>query len=195
MPKDLFRLQYIYLWTDIHKLFLIICSSYISDRISRSSYINLVIQWCILSYIFWPLLFLHISNALTITHTLSACLLDFLVGRTNPGTFCTVLTYGCSGNSWLWMPLLGTMSDSSSGVRSPSLSFRLSHSLFQFRQSSVHEMLSGALSSLCSTGWRLNLRIQPRLKIWVRPPGRSFAHKAGGTDDLSDDLNAATPLC
>jgi len=75
------------------------------------------------------------------------------------------------------------------------LSFGLSNSPFQFSQSSVSEMLSGALSSSLLTGWCLILRTQRTFKIWVCPPGRSFANKAGGKGDLSDNLNAAAPSC
>jgi len=76
------------------------------------------------------------------------------------------------------------------------LSFGLSLSPFQLSQSSVSEMLSGVLSSSLSTGWQLILQIWRTFKIWVHPPGRSFADKGGGgKGDLSDNMNAATPWC
>jgi len=39
------------------------------------------------------------------------------------------------------------------------------------------------------------LSIQGIFNTWVRPPGRSFLDKAGGNDDLSDNLNAAETSC
>jgi len=80
-------------------------------------------------------------------------------------------------------------------MQSSSVAFGLSKSSFQFSLSSVSEMLSGALSSSLSTGWMLILQIRRTFIIWVRPPGRSFADKAGGKGDLSDSLNAAAPSC
>jgi len=56
-------------------------------------------------------------------------------------------------------------------------------------------MLSGARSLSLSTGWRLILQIRRTFKIWVLTPGRSFADKAGGKGDLSDNINAAAPSC
>jgi len=43
--------------------------------------------------------------------------------------------------------------------------------------------------------WQLILWIQRKFKIWVCPPGSSFADKAGGKGDHSVNLNAAAPLC
>jgi hypothetical protein len=57
----------------------------------------------------------------------------------------------------------------------------------------VSEMLSGKLSSSLSVGWRSIHLIWWILTTWVRTPGRSFADKAGGTGEFSDNLNAATP--
>jgi len=54
-------------------------------------------------------------------------------------------------------------------------------------------MLSGALSLSLSTGWQLIFWIRRTFKIWVLPPGRSFADKPGGKGDLCDNLNAAAP--
>jgi len=105
------------------------------------------------------------------------------------------LTSRCSWDSGSWMLLSWSISDSTSATQSSSPSFRLSKSPFQLSQSSVSEMLSGALSSSLWTGWRLILWIRRTFKIWVRPPGRSFADKGGGNGDLSDNLNAATPSC
>jgi len=44
-----------------------------------------------------------------------------------------------------------------------------------------------------SSGWQLIFRIWWTIKIWVLPPGRSFADKAGGKGILSDNSNAAAP--
>jgi len=195
MPKDSLRLLYIYLRTDIHELRLTIRPGYISNWNSRSSYINLVNHWRILSYFFFRPLFLRVSTALTTRSIFSGCLFDFRVGRTNPGTYGAALTSCCSGDSGSSMPLLGCISDSSSAAQSSSLSFGLYKSPFQFSQSSVSKMFAGALSWSLSTGWRLILRIRWTFKIWVRPAWRSFADKADGKGDLSDNLNAATPSC
>jgi len=195
MPKDSLRLLYIYLWTDIHKLLLTIREWYISNWHSRSSYINLVNYWRILSYFFFPPLFLRVSAALTVLKTFSACVFDFRVSRTTPGTFGTALTSCCPGHSGSSMQLFCSISESSSAAQSSSLSFGLSKLPFQCSQSSVSEMFSGALSSSLSTGWRLILRIRRTFKIWVRPPRSSFADKAGGKGDLSDNLNAAAQSC
>jgi len=176
-------------------LLLTIRPYYISNWHSRSSYIQLVNQWHIQSYFFFPPLFLRVSTALTITNTFSACLFDFRVSRTNAGTFGAALTFCCSGHSESSMPLFFSISDLSSAAQSSSLSFGLSKSPFQLSQSAVSEMLSGALSGSLSTGWWLILQIRRTFKIWVLPPGRSFADKAGGKGDLSDNLNAAAPSC
>jgi len=193
MPKDWLRLLYIFLWTDIHTLLLTIRTQYISNWNSRSCYIKLVNHWRILSYFFFPPLFLRVSAAFTVTNNFSACLIDFRVGQTNPGTFGAALTSCCSGHSGCSMPLFCSISDSSSAAQSSSLSIGLSKWPFHCSQSSVSEILSGALSSSLWTGWRLILRIRRTFKIWVRPPGRSFADKGGGKGDLSDTLNAAAP--
>jgi len=195
MPNDSSRLLYINLWTDIHTLLLTIRPWYISNWNSRSRYIKLVNHWRILSYIFIPPFYLRVSTPLTVTNTFSACLFDFRVGRTNLGAFGAALTSWCSAHSGSWMPVFGSISDSSSAVQCSSLSFGLSKSPFQFSQSSVSEMLSGLLSSSLSTGWRLILRIWRTFKIWVRPPRRSSADKAGGKGDVSNNLNAAAPSC
>jgi len=54
-------------------------------------------------------------------------------------------------------------------------------------------MLSGALSSSLSAGWRLSRFIQRTFNIWVCPPRRSFADKAGCRGDHADNPNATTP--
>jgi len=136
---------------------------------SRSSYIKLENHWRILSYFFFPPLFLRFSAALTVIKSFSACLFDFRVDRTNLGTFGVALTSCCSGHSGSSMQLLCSISDSSSAAQSCSLSYGLSMSPFQFSKSSVSEMLSGAQCSSLSTGRRLILRIRRTFKIWVRP--------------------------
>jgi len=93
------------------------------------------------------------------------------------------------------MVLSCSISDSTSAAQSSSLSFALSKSPFQFSQSSVSEMFSGALASSLPTGWRLILRIWRTLNICICPPGRSFADRDGGKGDHSDNLSAAAPSC
>jgi len=56
-------------------------------------------------------------------------------------------------------------------------------------------MLLGALSLSLSDGWRSILLIQRTFNTLVHPPGLTFADKAGGKGDLSDNLNAAAPSC
>jgi hypothetical protein len=56
-------------------------------------------------------------------------------------------------------------------------------------------MLAGVLSSLLSTAGRLNLLILQTFNVWVHSPGRSFADKAGGKGNLSDNIYAAAPWC
>jgi len=195
MPKDSLRLLYMYLWTDIHTLLLTSRPYYISNWHSRSCYIKLLNHWRILSYFVFPPLFLRVSAALTVTNNFSACLFDFWVGQTNPGTFGAALTSCRSGHSGSSMPLFCSISDSSSAAQSTSLSIGSCKSRFQFSQSSVSGMLWGALSLWLSTGWWLILRIRRTFKIWVCPPGRSFADKGGGKGELSDNLNAAAQSC
>jgi len=148
-----------------------------------------------LSYFFFPPVFLHVSTALTVTNTISACLFDFCVGQTNQGTVGAALTSCYSGHSRSSMPLLCCISVSSSAAQSSSLSFGLSKSPFQYSQLSVSKMLSGTLTSSLSTGWQLILRFRRTFTIWVLPPGRSFVDNAAGKGDLSDNLNAAAPSC
>jgi hypothetical protein len=156
---------------------------------------KLVNHWQILSYFFFPPLFLRVSTALSINNTFAAGLFDFPVDLTNPGTVGTAPTSCCSRHCKSSMTLLCCISDSSSSAQSASLSFGLSKSASQLSQSLVSEILSGALSSSLSTGWRLILRSPLILKISVLLPGRSFADTAGGKGDLSDNLNAAASSC
>jgi len=88
-----------------------------------------------------------------------------------------------------------SMSESLSASHSSSLSFVLPQSLSQWSQFSESEMLSGVVSwSLFAVSWSI-LVIRRTFNTWLRPPGRWFAAKAGGTGDLSDNLNIATPSC
>jgi len=151
--------------------------------------------WHILCYMFWFPLFLLVSNVVTVTNIVSTSLFDLRVDHINPGTFGVACTSRCSRLSGPWMPLCHSMADWTSAAQSSALSFRLSKAPFRFSQCSVSEKLSSALSSSLSTGWRL-IRLIPRTcNIWIRRPWRSFADKAGGIGDLSDNLNAATPSC
>jgi len=52
-----------------------------------------------------------------------------------------------------------------------------------------------ALFSTPAIWWRLILLIWRTFYISVRSSGRSIADKAGGKDDIHDDLNAAPPSC
>jgi len=54
-------------------------------------------------------------------------------------------------------------------------------------------MLSGELSSSLAPGWRSIRLIRWTFNIWVHPPGRSIADKAGGKGDFADNLNVAAP--
>jgi len=146
-------------------------------------------------YFFCTPVFLHVSIALTITNTSSACLFDFHVGQTNPGIFGVALTFCCTWHSGSSMPLLCAILDSLSAMQLFSPSFGLDTWSFQLSQSSLSEMLSDALSSSLSNGWWLILRIQQTFTIWVHSPGRSFSNTAGGKGDLSDNLNAAAQSC
>jgi len=155
----------------------------------------MVKQCPILYFFFYAPIFLLVPIALTVITTLSTCLFDFHVGRINRGIFGVVLTSRWSGRSGSSMLLSCCILDSISAAQSSSLPFWWSMSPFQLSQSSVSEMLSGALSLSRSTGWRLILPILRAFNTWVRSPGRSFADKGGGKGDLSDNLNAAAPSC
>jgi len=152
-------------------------------------------HWRILFYFFFTPWFLLVSIALTITNTFSACDFDFGVSQINPETSGAAPTSSCSGDSGSLMLLSWSLSDSTSAAQSSSLSFGLSKSPFQSSQFSMSKMLSGAVSSWLSTGWRLILWIRRTYMISVRPPVSSFAAKGGGKGDLSYNLNAAAPAC
>ena len=145
----------------------------------------------ILSYFVFSPVFLLVSTALTVTKTISAWLLNFCGSRINPGSFGAALTSRRTGHSASWIPLPCSISDVACAAPLSSVPVGLFKSPFQFRQCSVSAMLSGALFSSLSTGWGLIPRIRQPLNIWVCPPARSFADKAGGKDDLSARLNAA----
>ena len=170
---------------------------FISKSNSRSNYImNLVIiHWRILSYFFLIPLVLLISIILTVINAFSTFFFVCCIGRINPGTFGAALTFHCSGVSESTLPFSSSISDSLSASQSSSLAFGLSRSPFQLRRFSVSEMLSGELSSSLSAGWRSIRLFRRTSNIWVHHPGRSFADKAGGTGDFSDNLNTATPSC
>jgi len=197
LPKASLGLLYIWLSTDIYELLLTIRPWYISNCNTWSKYIQKPVKhWCIRSYIVSIPLFLLVSIALTFINTFSTCLFDFCVGRINPWTFGAALTSRCSGHSWSSMLLSCSISDSMSTAQFSSLSFGLSKSPFQLSQSSVSEMLSGALSWSLSTGWLLILRIWRTFNIWVGLSGQSYIDNGGGAkQDLSNDLNAAAPSC
>jgi len=133
--KDSLCLQYICLWTHIHKLLLTIRPEYISNWNYRSTYRKkLQKHWRILSYFFFTPVLLLLSIALTVTNTFSACLFHISVGRVNPVTFVATLTshnHGYSGSS---MPLPCSISASSSAEQLSSLSFGLAKSPFKLSQ-------------------------------------------------------------
>jgi len=153
------------------------------------------VQLCHYTYLFFTLVLLLVSIALTVANTFAACLFDFGVGWINPRSFGTMLTLRRPGHSGSSMLFPGSISDSASMAQSSSLSYGLSKSPCQLSQSSVSEMLSGEQYSLLSTAWRLTLQIQRTCNIWVHSPGRFFADKGSGKQDLCDNLNAATPSC
>jgi len=138
---------------------------------------------------------LLVSIPLTVTNPLSALLFEFHVGQINMGTSGVAHPSRCSGFSGSLMALSSTKSDATSSSQSSSLSFGWSKSPVQFSPFSVSELLSGALPISLWTGWRLILFLWPAFNTWVCPPGRSFADRAGGKGDLSDNLNAAAPSC
>ena len=152
-------------------------------------------HWCILPNFFFTPIFLLVWIALTVFKTVPACLFDFRVRRINLEKFGVALTSGCSGQCGSSMRSACSISDSTSAGQSSSLSYGLSKSRFQLSQSSESEMVSVALSSSLSTGWRLILRSRWTFNIWVHPPGRSIPDQGGGKGDLSDNLNAASPSC
>ena len=152
-----------------------------------------IIHWRILSYFVWIPLFLLVSIILTVTNVFSTIFFDCRIGRISPGTSGAALTFRTAKVSETSLPLSSSVSHSSSASQSSSLSFGLSKSPFQLSQFFVTEMLSGELSSSLLAGWRSIRLIRQTFYSWVRPPGRSFAVKAGGTGDFSEILNAAAP--
>ena len=150
-------------------------------------------HWGFLSSFLFILLCLLVSISLTVFHIFAAWLYVFRVGRINPGTFGTAFTSlysGHSGSSMLWTC---SISDSTSAVQLSSLSFGLSKSPFQWSQSSVSKMLSGAQFSSLASGWQLIYQIRRTFNTWVCFPARSCAPKGDGKGDHSDNVNAAAP--
>jgi len=196
LAKASVRQLHICLSTDIDKLLHTIDAWYITNYNCRSKYIQkLVKHWGILSYVFFTPRSLLVSIALTVINTFSACQLDFHVGWINQGTLGAALKSRCTGHSESSVLLSCSLPGSMPAAQLSSLSFALSMAQFELSQSSVSEMLRGALSSSLSTGWRLILLIWRTFHICVCPPGRSFADTGGGNGDLSDNLNAAAPSC
>jgi len=189
-------LLYICLSTNIHKLRLTICPWYISNRISRSSYIKkLVKHWPILPYFFFTAIFLLISIPLAVIFHLSTCFLDFCVGPINPGTIGTAFLSHYCGHLWSSMSVSCSISHVTSAAQLSSLSFGLSKSWFQLRKFSVSEILCSAQSSSPLSGWRLILLIWQTFNISFCSAGMSFPGKVGGKDDLSDYLKTAALSC
>ena len=152
-------------------------------------------HWRILSYFFFTPLFRHVSIALTIINTISACLFDCRVGRINLETFHPGPNSGFSGHSGTLMLFSRSVSDSMSAAYSSSLLIGYSESPLQLSQTSASEMHSGGLSLSLSAGWQLILQIQRTLIICVHPPARFFADKGHVEGDHSDDWNATAPSC
>jgi len=178
--KGSLRLLYICLSAGIHKLQLTICPWYISNYNSRSGYIKkLVKHWRILSYFLFTPLFLLVSISLTVINSFTSCLFDFRVGWINLGTFRTALTSCYSGYSGSSMLVSYSISDSTSAAQSSSLSFGLSKSPFQLSQSSLSEMLSGALHL-----WNVNRsgsNTQFSQTLWVTSPLLSSTSRCSQT--------------
>jgi len=152
-----------------------------------------IIHWRILSNFFLIPLFLLVSIILTVTNAFSTLFFDCRRGQISPERFGAALTFSTSRVSEPSLRLSSSISDSLSASQSSSRSFGLSKSPFQLSQFSVSEMLSGELSSSLSAGWQSIHLIRRIFNTGVRPPGRSFPDKAGGTGDYSDNLNAAAP--
>jgi len=149
----------------------------------------------ILSYIFLFPWFLLVSIAPTITINLSARFCGLWDGRINSGKFGVTHISCCTAVSGSSMPLSCSKSDLLSTSQSSLLTFGLTKSQRQLSQFSVLEMLSGLLSSSLYTRCQSNFLIRHTFNIWVRPPRRFFADKAGGRGDHSGILNAAAPSC
>jgi len=152
-------------------------------------------HWSILLYIVWIPLLLLVSIGLTVTKTILASLFDFRGGRIDSGTFGAALTSGCSGHYSSFMTEYCSIADWLSATQSSSLSFGCSNSPLQSSYFFVSEMIPHVLPSSLLTGWQLILQIQQTFNIWVRPPGKFVADKAGGKEDLSDYWNSAAPSC
>jgi len=166
-----------------------ISPKYFSKWYSRSNYImNLVIiQWRIPSCFVLIRLLLLVSSILTVITSFSAFFFDRRIGRFYPGTFGAALTFCCWRVSESSLPLSSTIYDSLSASLLSLLWFGLSKSPFQLSQFSVSGMPSGELCSSLSAEWLLICLIWRIFNTWVCPPGRSFADKAGGTGDLSNN--------
>jgi len=158
---------------------------------------NLVtIHGYILFYFFFIPWFLLMSIILIAINAISNFICDYRIGWMNPGTFSVALPFCHSGVSEYSLVFSTSISDWFSTSQSSSLSFGLSKSPFQLSQFSVSGMVSGNLSTSLWRQWGSIHLIQHTVNIWICPPGRLFAHKAGGTGDFSDNLNAAvTSYC
>jgi len=130
-----------------------------------------------------------------VINNFSAIFFEIHVGQINLGTLGVAIRSPCSSLSRSSMPLSSSIWDKLSASLLSSLAFGLAQSTFQSRHVSESEMLWGVLSSTISAGWRSILLILRPFKTWVHSTGRCFADKAGGKDDLSDNINAATPSC
>jgi len=154
-----------------------------------------IIHWRILSYLFLIPLFLFVSIILTVMNVVSTVFCDIRIGRINAGTFGAAMTFHWSGVCESSLPLSSSIPNWLSASQSSSLSFESYRSPLQLSQLSVSEMLSGDILSSLSAGGRSIRLIPQTFSIWVHPPGRSFADKAGGKGDFSYNLNAAAPSC
>jgi len=124
-----------------------------------------------------------------------AIFVDLCVGRITPGTLSAAQRSHHSGPSASSMLLFSSRSAGLSSSHSFSLSFGLSKSPCRSSQFWVSEMLSGALSwTLSAVIWLIHW-MQRTFITSVRPLERTFADKAGGKRDHSDNLNAAAVLC
>jgi len=120
---------------------------------------------------------------------------DLHVGRINLGTLSAGFTSHCSWVSGWSTPVPSSMSGSLSASPSCSLSFGLSKSKFQSCQFSVSKMLSCALSSSRSTGWRSIHWIRRMITIWLLSTRMFLTDEAGSKGDLSGNFNAAALSC
>jgi len=145
------------------------------------------IHWLNEFYCFLFPWFLVVVIVLTVRKIFSACFFDLSVGRINLGTFGAALTSSCSGVLGSSIPLSSCMSDSLFASQFSELSFGLSKSPILSSQFLVSRMLSAALSSSHTAGWRSILCIRRTFYSWLLPPRRFVAETAGGTGDLSDN--------